>query len=267
MKSIIAAAVLSTFTMAAFADDLAAGMKAWEKRDFAQAQQTYTRLANAGNVQAQLLLGELYGFGEGVPEDLAQAEKWLAKAQAGGNPDAAATLANLRQRAARKSDIARYVDAGAAQSLVTFDCVRPVFPEKSRSRHEMRAVDAATKAWRACYGRYADSLAAGPVKAIPQDIVNLMNLAELDRARSAMSQAQAQVAEAEAKVVMAGYDAWYGRTKNFMMAVQYRLTNESNQRQFEATRSRDQLPVSRRNSMRASTESTPTPTPSRLAAL
>ncbi|WP_426105588.1 hypothetical protein [Massilia sp. TSP1-1-2] len=43
--------------MTARADELADGIKALEKRDFAHAQRIYSRLGNAGNTQEQLLLG------------------------------------------------------------------------------------------------------------------------------------------------------------------------------------------------------------------
>ena len=240
MKKMIAVALLCTFAMGVRADELADGMKAWEKRDFAQAQQIYSKLANAGNVQAQLLLGELYGFGEGVPEDLAQAEKWIAKAQAGGNPDAAASLVNMRQRAARKADIARYVSGydGADVALSKFNCVKPAYPDVSRSKAQIKEVEAATKAWRACYDRFAanleSKLPAG--KAIPEDVSGMMSLMELDQARSAMDKAYAQaasVASAEAKEIMAGYDGWYARTEKVGIAMDQKTKYDSSRRQTE----------------------------------
>ena len=240
MKKIIAGALLCTLALAARADDLADGMKAWEKRDFAQAQQIYSRLAGAGNVQAQLLLGELYGFGEGVPEDLALAEKWIGKAQAGGNPDAAASLANMRQRAARKADIARYVSGydGADVALSKFGCVSPVFPDVSRSKAQIKEVDASTQTWRACYSRFAANLAAQlPAgRAIPEDVSGLMSLGELDRARAAMDKAYAQaasVASAEAKAILAAYDGWYARTEKLGLAMEMKTRDDSSRRQNE----------------------------------
>ena len=220
MKKMIVAALLCTFGMAAHADELAVGMKAWEQRDFAQAHQIYTRLAQAGNVQAQLLLGELYVFGEGVPEDRALAEKWVMKAQAGGSPDAAALLATLRQRAARKADIARYVNADAAAGLAQSGCVKPVFPEVSRTQADIKAVAAATDAWRACYGKVAAS--HSPATAIPDDVASLMSLEELDRARGG---------QAEARAVLAAFDGWYARTEHLMTAMRKKTDDDSNLRQ------------------------------------
>ncbi len=240
MKKMFAVVLLCTLAVGARADELSVGMKAWEKRDFAQAQQIYTRLANAGNVQAQLLLGELYGFGEGVPEDLAMAEKWIGKAQAGGNPDAAASLASMRQRAARKADIARYVggDDGAKLELEKFGCVRPVYPEVSRSKAAIKEVEALTKAWRACYDQFAANLAAQmpPGKSIPSDVSDLMSLVELDQARTSLDRAYTQAgsaASAEAKAILADYDGWFARTEKLGLAMEKKTRDESLRRQTE----------------------------------
>jgi TPR repeat protein len=59
----------------ASADELSDGIKAWERQDYAQAQQIFSKLAKAGNAEAQRQLGEMIGFGEGVPET------WPAQAQ------------------------------------------------------------------------------------------------------------------------------------------------------------------------------------------
>jgi hypothetical protein len=243
MKKMVAVALLCTFALGARADELADGMKAWEQRDFARAQQIYSRLANAGNVQAQLLLGELYGFGEGVPEDLATAEKWISKAQAGGNPDAAASLASMRERAARKADIARYVSGydGTEVRLAKFGCVKPAFPEESRSKADIRKVEAGTNAWRACYERFAANLAAQmpPGKAIPEGVASLMSLEELDRARATMDRAYAQAgneAGAEAKAILADYDSWYARTEKLGLAMEKKTKDDSLRRQMDLDR-------------------------------
>lgn len=221
MKKMIVAALFCTVGMLAHADELAVDMKAWEQRDFAQAHQVYTRLAQADNVQAQLLLGELYVFGEGVPEDRALAEKWIMKAQAAGSPDAAALLATLRQRAARKADIARYVNADAAAGLAQSGCVKPVFPEVSRTQADIKAVSAATDAWRACYSKVAASHTRAT--AIPDEVANLMSLEELDRARGGQM--------TEARSVIAAYDGWYARTEHLVTAMREKTVDDSILRQ------------------------------------
>jgi hypothetical protein len=244
MKKMIAMTLLCTFAMGAHADELADGMKAWEKRDFAQAQQIYTRLAQAGNVQAQLLLGELYGFGEGMAEDQVQAEKWLSKAQAGGSPDAAASLAAMRQRVARKADIARYVngDPSVAPGLAKLGCAKPVYPEVSRTRAEIRAVEATSNAWRSCFDRFA--MGQIPVKAIPEDLAGLMSLSELDRANLAIDKAVVIAANAEAKDVIAAYDGWYERTQHLGLEMEKVTKDQVNQRKLAFDKNADRIRAS-----------------------
>jgi hypothetical protein len=218
------------------ADDLATGIKAWEQRDFATAQTIFTRLANAGNPEAQFLLGEMYGYGEGVPEDADQAERWLGQARAGGHKDAAESLANVRQRAARRADIASYVaGAGLAATLAQFGCVAPVFPQASTTQVEIRAVVAKSDEWRKCYERYAAQLAQ-PAPKPPADLARLMNLVELERAASARAQAQASAAtaaSAEAAAFGSASDQWYANTRQYAISMEKVTRDNSDRRQRE----------------------------------
>jgi len=133
MKKLIMAAALAAAAGAALADDLADGIKAWEAQDFAKAHQLLGKAAAAGNPEAQLMVGEMYGFGEGVPEDAATAESWIRKAQAGGHKDAAESLNTLKQRGAHKQDIAYYISGykGDEVRLEKYGCVKPVIPPVS----------------------------------------------------------------------------------------------------------------------------------------
>lgn len=240
MKKLLAIVFCSVMCAAAFADELADGVKAWETRDFGRAQQIFSKLANAGNPEAQLLLGEMYGYGEGVAEDPALAERWLGQARANGHKDAAASLENVHQRAARKADIAHYVGGGdaAALTLARFGCVAPVFPEVSRTQLEIKATDALMKQWRACYERFGAHLAAQlPAgKAIPPDVAQLMNLVELERARAAMDKgyaAAAAGASREAAAFASASDAWYDRTQKYSLAMEKAARDDSARRQRE----------------------------------
>ncbi len=238
MKKLIAGVVFALLSAAACADELADGIKAWEQRNFTQAHQIFSTLATAGNPEAQLLLGEMYGYGEGVPEDLALAERWLGQAHARGHKDAAASLGNVRQRSARKADIARYAGGvdGADLSLAKFGCAMPVLPEVSRTQVEIRATDASIRQWRACYERYAAHLGG---KAIPADLAKLMNLVELDRARGAIDKAAA-AASREALAFTAATDAWYARTQQHTVSMykQQREDSERRQRELDDTQQR-----------------------------
>jgi TPR repeat protein len=244
MKQLIAALALSLLSAAASADELADGIKAWEARDFAAAQKVFAKLANAGNPEAQLLLGEMYGFGEGVPEDRAQAERWIGQARANGHKDAAASLETIGQRNARKADIARYVSGFdiADLRLAKFGCTTPVLPEVSKTQAEVKAADAAIKDWRACYERFGAHLAAQmPAgKAIAPDIAKLMSLVELERARATMDKAYAAAADNASREALAftgATDAWYSRTKQYAIAQEKMERDETSRRQRE----RDEL--------------------------
>ncbi len=232
MKKLISGLLLFLLCTSVFADELADGIKAWEKQDFVQAYQAFTRLANAGNAEAQLLLGEMYGYGEGVPEDMAQAERWLKQAQARGHKDAAASLATMAARAAHKADIASYVNyTGTERSLEKAGCVKPIIPELSKTRAEIKGVDAAVRLWRSCYDGFAAKLDSQrpPGSAIPAEIAKLMSLDELQRARSAMDKAYAALAadaSEQAKELLAANDAWFVNSEKYGSAMLRKLQEE-----------------------------------------
>lgn len=232
MKRWICIWLCLTVCATARADELATGIKAWEQRDFATAQTIFTKLANAGNPEAQLLLGEMYGYGEGVPEDAAQAERLLGQARAGGHKDAAESLANVRQRALRKDEIKNYLaGAGTAPTLVQFGCVMPAFPAASKTQLEIKAVLAKSDEWRSCYERFAAQLAQAPAKP-PADLAKLMNLVELERAGRAREQAVA-AASADAAAFGRASDAWYAGTKQYSESMDKVTRDESARRQRE----------------------------------
>ncbi len=198
MKRYQVAIVLALACAVARADQLQDGLKAWEAKDFATAHKIFSTLAAAGDSEAQRQLGEMTGFGEGSPEDLAQARRWLELSRAHGNKDAAASLALVEQRAAHKADIARYTTQydGAELSLARFDCGTLDIPAISRTKSKIIEVNGQIAQWYECYGKFAKNLNAQfPVgKAIPQDIAQLMNGAEFEQARARMDKAYASVA-------------------------------------------------------------------------
>ena len=53
---------------------------AYERKDFATAIAMWRPLAEAGNAEAQTLLGAMYWSGEGVPRDHKEAAKWYLRA-------------------------------------------------------------------------------------------------------------------------------------------------------------------------------------------
>ena len=58
------------FAGLAHADELADANALFQKKAYPQALQLYTKLANAGNAEAQLHLGEMYWYGEAGAIDM-----------------------------------------------------------------------------------------------------------------------------------------------------------------------------------------------------
>jgi TPR repeat protein len=219
MKKQIMGAMVALAMGLAQADEMADGIKAWETQDFARAHQILGKLAAAGNPEAQLMVGEMYGFGEGVPEDMAKADEWLNKAKAGGHKDAAESLALMQQRRTHKAEIAYYVSSykGDEVRLEKYNCVDPVFPEVSRTQVEIKEVEAKMDDWMTCYQRFQAGLQAvlPAGKAIPADVAKMMSLGELKQARENMDKAYAQVgadAQERGGKLIASHDVWAKRT-------------------------------------------------------
>ncbi|WP_342114105.1 tetratricopeptide repeat protein [Pseudoduganella sp. OTU4001] len=220
IKVLCAALALLGAASVASADDLADGIKAWETQDYARAHQLLGKLAQAGNSDAQVLVGEMYAFGEGVAEDPAQAEQWLNKAKAAGNKDAPKSLLVLQQRQSRKAEIEFYRTAYTGDELAygKHGCAAPQFPEVAKDPEETKAVQAKMAEWSECFKRFGQGLAAAlPAgKLIPATLVPLMNQAELKQARATMDKAYAKMigeGEQTKQQVIAAHNAWVERTE------------------------------------------------------
>ena len=59
-----------------YADDYQDGVDAFDKKDFKAALKKLKPLAEKGHAKAQYKLGEMYGYGIGVPQDYKEAAKW-----------------------------------------------------------------------------------------------------------------------------------------------------------------------------------------------
>ena len=219
MRKLTIALVLSCLSLPAFADELADAQKLWDNKQFSAAFAAFSQLAAAGNPTAQLQLGEMYGFGEGTAEDLAQARNWLDKAVKSGHPEAANSLALVNQRAARKSDISYYMgkfDGGAAR-YENFGCKRPALPEVSASRVAIKEVTDSIKDWRDCYDKFAAHLnqVAAPEKTISADVLNLMNNEEFKQASRHIGETYEKIssmAQQEGTDFYKDVDNWMART-------------------------------------------------------
>ncbi len=75
----------------------AAGLRAYEERDYARARKIWRRLAKRGHPQAQCKLGIMYFNGDGMPQNISKAMHLYRRAAEQGDPEAQFCL-RLRER-------------------------------------------------------------------------------------------------------------------------------------------------------------------------
>jgi TPR repeat protein len=208
---------------AACADELADANALFEKKSYPQALQLYTKLANAGNAEAQLHLGEMYWYGEAGAIDEVKADAWFRKAAAKGNKTASAALEVMRQRVVRRADIDYWMSKydGADLKSGSFRCPAPRLPSISKTNEEIDAVSARIASWQECYNGFVVNLnASSPLtKRIPPDIEALMNQAEMEKAKAYLAEVHARIAEdakVNGKLVLADVGAWRSATDAYV---------------------------------------------------
>jgi hypothetical protein len=198
-----------------YADELADANQLLVSKSYPQALQLFSKLASAGNAEAQLRLGEMHWYGEGVPLDRAKGDALFAQAAASGNQEARAALGMSGQRESRRADIAYWTGKynGADLKAGKYDCVQPVIPAVSKQNDEINAVAASLNAWTACYngfvGNVGDAMPAG--KRIPPEIAVLMSEQEVEQAKLHLDRVYAAViadVTASANALIARRDAW-----------------------------------------------------------
>jgi TPR repeat protein len=220
------------------ADELADANALFAKKSYPQALQLYTRLANAGNAEAQQHLGEMYWYGEAGAIDEVKADAWFRKAAAKGNKTAAAALEVMKQRVVRRADIDYWMSKydGADLRSGTFRCPAPRLPSVSRTNEEIDAVSARVATWQQCYNAFVVNLnAASPlIKRIPRDIEVLMNQAEMEKARAYLAELESRLSEdakVNAKLVLADVGAWRSATDAYVTEHNMIIKNTPPERQ------------------------------------
>ncbi|XYJ11875.1 tetratricopeptide repeat protein [Telluria sp. B2] len=195
----------------------------FEQKKYPEAMKLYTKLANAGNVEAQQLLGQMYWYGEAGTVDEAKATMWFQKAAAKGNKVAEASLGVMQQRVARRADIDYWVSKYDGEDLRSgkFRCPKPRVPAISKQTDEIERVSNAINKWQDCYNGFVQNLnAASPLEnRIPADIAKLMNLAEMQQAKKHLAQVQENLSEEAkvgAKMVLADVAVWRGATEAYI---------------------------------------------------
>lgn len=71
------------------------GVAAYEQGDYATAFQILKPLAEQGDANAQINLGLIYRWGQGVPQDYGEAAKWWRKAAEQGHADVQVSLGTM----------------------------------------------------------------------------------------------------------------------------------------------------------------------------
>lgn len=208
----------------ASADELADANALLGKKAYPQALQSYTRLANGGNAEAQFHLGEMYLYGEAGAIDEARADAWFRKAAAKGSKAAVAALELMKQRTLRRADIDYWVSKydGADLKAGEFRCVAPRIPALSKVNEEIDRVGASIRAWHECHNGFIANLNANTpmTKLIPPDIAKLFNQKELDAARAYLDDVQQRIAAdatINAKLVLADFAAWRSATEAYVV--------------------------------------------------
>lgn len=223
MKKLIFCLALALSGAAVAADDIAAANALFAKKSYSQALQMYTKLANAGNAEAQLHMGEMYLYGEAGTVDLAKAESWFKKSAAKGNKTAVAALDMMSKRQERKADIEYWMSKydGAELRSGKYRCPVPRVPAMSKQNDEITAIGAKVEAWQACYNAFVENInAMNPLtKSIPKDIADLMTKEEMAVATKHLEGVYTRIVEesrVSAKLFLADFTAWRDATDAYV---------------------------------------------------
>jgi uncharacterized protein len=108
----------------ASAQNVKAGIDAWQSADYAQAVAIWRPLAENGDADAQFNLGQAYRLGRGVKIDLGSAQTWLERAASQGHLDAQTTLGLLLFGNGNQAEGARWLkqsaDKGEARAMLIY---------------------------------------------------------------------------------------------------------------------------------------------------
>src|SRR6185295_5869192 len=108
-------AVLGAAVPSLAAQNVKAGIEAWQRADYAGAIAIWRPLAEKGDADAAFNLGQAYRLGRGVPTNLAAAQTWFERAAEKGHVDAQATLGLLLFQNGNQADGLKWLKAAAEQ--------------------------------------------------------------------------------------------------------------------------------------------------------
>jgi hypothetical protein len=206
-----------------WADELSDVDRLLDAKSYPQAVALLTRLADSGNASAQLRLGQMYWYGEGVVVDRAKADALFAKSAATGNKDAIQALGMTAARQQHLADIEYWTTKydGADLTSAQFECKAPPLPDKSTTNAEIKSINDAVNGWKTCYNGFVknidDAMPAG--KRIPAGIADLMTDAEMEQAKAHLGRVYNRVAadaKARADTTLAAVASWQKGTEDYV---------------------------------------------------
>jgi len=107
-----AAALLATGAPVA-AQNVEAGVRAWEAGNYEEAIRNWRPLADSGDQDAQFNLGHAYRVGRGVPQNMTLAEQWYERAARAGHVEAQAMYGLILFQNNRRQEAVPFIQRAA----------------------------------------------------------------------------------------------------------------------------------------------------------
>ncbi len=124
MRKLLLGMTIGLLALPAAAQNVKAGIDAWQRGDTAAAVGIWRPLAEKGDADAAFNLGQAYRLGKGVPIDLTQAQNWLERAARKGHVDAQSTLGLLLFQNGNRVSAMRWLkqaaDAGEPKAMLMY---------------------------------------------------------------------------------------------------------------------------------------------------
>jgi hypothetical protein len=109
----IAVMAAAAAAVPAVAQDVEAGVRAWQAGNDAEAVRQWRPAAERGNVDALYNLGHAYRLGRGVPRNMATAQQHYERAARGGHPEAEAIYGVMLFQGGRRAEAMPFLERGA----------------------------------------------------------------------------------------------------------------------------------------------------------
>ena len=114
-KYLVAAALLLALSAPVGAQNVKAGIEAWQRADYSRAVAIWRPLAEGGDADAAFNLGQAYRLGRGVPTNLSVAKTWFERAARANHVDAQTTLGLLLFQNGDQAEGLKWLKAAAEQ--------------------------------------------------------------------------------------------------------------------------------------------------------